>query len=104
MEILFLFLGIFYGLIVGLVPAAGATTGLITLFGFMPFFASDPYLGVIFCVAVVASLLFLSNFIVPNFYLIGYIDAGYAFSFTCLIYLTYLNYLTYLTNQMNPLK
>ena len=55
MEILFLFLGIFYGLIVGLVPAAGATTGLITLFGFMPFFASDPYLGVIFCVAVVAS-------------------------------------------------
>ena len=55
MEILFLFLGIFYGLIVGLVPAAGATTGLITLFGFMPFFASDPYLGVIFCVAVAAS-------------------------------------------------
>ena len=55
MEILILFLGIFYGLIVGLVPAAGATTGLITLFGFMPFFASDPYLGVIFCVAVVAS-------------------------------------------------
>ena len=55
MEILFLLLGILYGLIVGLVPAAGATTGLITLFGFMPFFASDPYLGVIFCVAVVAS-------------------------------------------------
>ena len=55
MEILFLFLGIFYGLIVGLVPAAGATTGLITLFGFMPFFASDPYLGVIFCGAGVAS-------------------------------------------------
>ena len=48
-------LGILYGLIVGLVPAAGATTGLITLFGFMPYFASDPYLGVIFCVAVVAS-------------------------------------------------
>jgi len=50
-----LLLGILYGLIVGLVPAAGATTGLITLFGFMPYFASDPYLGVIFCVAVVAS-------------------------------------------------
>ena len=55
MEIIFLLLGILYGLIVGLVPAAGATTGLITLFGFMPYFASDPYLGVIFCVAVVAS-------------------------------------------------
>ena len=55
MEIVFLLLGILYGLIVGLVPAAGATTGLITLFGFMPYFASDPYLGVIFCVAVVAS-------------------------------------------------
>jgi len=54
-EIIFLLLGILYGLIVGLVPAAGATTGLITLFGFMPYFASDPYLGVIFCVAVVAS-------------------------------------------------
>ena len=55
MEIVFLLLGILYGLIVGLVPAAGATTGLITLFGVMPYFASDPYLGVIFCVAVVAS-------------------------------------------------
>ena len=55
MEIVFLLLGVIYGLIVGLVPAAGATTGLITLFGIMPYFASDPYLGVIFCVAVVAS-------------------------------------------------
>lgn len=44
-----------YGLIIGLIPAAGATTGLITLFGFMPYFANDPYLGVIFCTAVVAS-------------------------------------------------
>ena len=42
-------------------------------------------------VAIVASLLFLSNFIVPNFYLIGYIDAGYAFSFTCLFYLLLTN-------------
>ena len=47
--------GIVYGLIIGLIPAAGATTGLITLFGFMPYFVGDPYLGVIFCVAVVAS-------------------------------------------------
>ena len=55
MEILFLLLGVAYGLLIGLIPAAGATTGLITLFGVMPYFASDPYLGVIFCVAVVAS-------------------------------------------------
>ena len=27
----------------------------------------------------------------PNFYLIGYIDAGYAFSFTCLFYLLLTN-------------
>jgi putative tricarboxylic transport membrane protein len=55
MELAILVAGIAYGLIIGLIPAAGATTGLITLFGFMPYFASDPYLGVIFCVAVVAS-------------------------------------------------
>ena len=55
MELAILLAGIVYGLIIGLIPAAGATTGLITLFGFMPYFASDPYLGVIFCVAVVAS-------------------------------------------------
>ena len=55
MELVILMAGIVYGLIIGLIPAAGATTGLITLFGFMPYFASDPYLGVIFCVAVVAS-------------------------------------------------
>ena len=55
MELVILMAGIFYGLIIGLIPAAGATTGLITLFGFIPYFVGDPYLGVIFCVAVVAS-------------------------------------------------
>ncbi len=55
MELAILLAGIVYGLIIGLIPAAGATTGLITLFGFMPYFVGDPYLGVIFCVAVVAS-------------------------------------------------
>ena len=54
-ELVILLAGIVYGLIIGLIPAAGATTGLITLFGFMPYFANDPYLGVIFCTAVVAS-------------------------------------------------
>ena len=55
MELAILMAGIVYGLIIGLIPAAGATTGLITLFGVMPYFVGDPYLGVIFCVAVVAS-------------------------------------------------
>jgi TctA family transporter len=55
MELAILMAGIVYGLIIGLIPAAGATTGLITLFGIMPYFVGDPYLGVIFCVAVVAS-------------------------------------------------
>ena len=55
MEIIVLLAGIVYGLIIGLIPAAGATTGLIIIYGMMPFFASDPYLGVIFCMAVVAA-------------------------------------------------
>ena len=52
--IIALLLGTLYGLIIGLIPAAGATTGLVVLFGFMSYF-SDPYLGVIFCMAVVAA-------------------------------------------------
>ena len=53
-QILVLLLGTLYGLIIGIIPAAGATTGLVALFGFMSYF-SDPYLGVIFCMAVVAA-------------------------------------------------
>mgnify|MGYP003329641482 CR=1 FL=1 len=51
-EIIVLILGTLYGLIIGIIPAAGATTGLVALFGFMSYF-TDPYLGVIFCMAVV---------------------------------------------------
>ena len=48
--------GTLYGLIIGIVPNAGATTGLVALFGFIGWFtAFDPYLGVIFVMAVVAS-------------------------------------------------
>jgi len=49
-----LLLGTLYGLVVGLIPAAGATTGLVTVFAFLHLF-SDPYLAVIFCMAVVAA-------------------------------------------------
>ena len=54
-EILALFGGTLYGLIVGLIPSAGATTGLVAMFGFISYFGADPYLGVIFCMAVVAA-------------------------------------------------
>lgn len=49
-----LLLGTLYGLVVGLIPAAGATTGLVTVFAFLHLFP-DPYLAVIFCMAVVAA-------------------------------------------------
>lgn len=49
-----LLLGTLYGLLVGVIPAAGATTGLVTVFAFLHLF-SDPYLAVIFCMAVVAA-------------------------------------------------
>jgi len=51
-----LLLGTVYGLIIGIIPIAGATVGLICLFPFVDFFMSiDPYLGVIFVSAMIAS-------------------------------------------------
>tara|TARA_Y100000287_G_C14218423_1_gene354813 strand:- start:324 stop:1775 length:1452 start_codon:yes stop_codon:yes gene_type:complete len=48
--------GTLYGLIIGIIPSAGATTGLVAIFGFITWFTSfDPYLGVVFVMAVVAS-------------------------------------------------
>ena len=55
-EICALLAGTLYGLIVGIIPSAGATTGLVALFGFISWFTMfDPYLGVIFVMAVVAA-------------------------------------------------
>ena len=51
--IAYLLAGVFYGLIIGIIPSAGATTGLVALFGFISYFAHEPYLGVIFLMAVV---------------------------------------------------
>lgn len=53
-EIIALTGGVLYGLIVGIIPGAGATTGLIAIFSFITLFP-DPYLAVIFCMAVVAA-------------------------------------------------
>lgn len=48
--------GVFYGLIIGLVPVAGAATGLIAVFSIIHIFqAGDPYMAVVFTTAVVAS-------------------------------------------------
>jgi len=48
--------GTLYGLLIGIIPSAGATTGLVAIFGFISWFtAFDPYLGVIFVMAVVAA-------------------------------------------------
>lgn len=53
--IITLLLGIIYGLIIGIIPSIGATTGLVTVFSFIHLFVATPYLGVLFCVTVVAS-------------------------------------------------
>ena len=53
-SVLALLAGTLYGLIIGILPGAGATTGLIFVFSFITLFP-DPYLAVIFLMAVVAA-------------------------------------------------
>lgn len=50
-----LIFGSLYGFMFGIIPVAGAATGLITIYGFMDYFRADPYLLVIFTTAVVVS-------------------------------------------------
>ncbi len=47
--------GLFYGLAIGIIPAAGATTGLVALYGVIPYFLDYPMAGVVFLMAVVAA-------------------------------------------------
>lgn len=54
-EITALIVGILYGLVIGIIPAAGATTGLVATYAVLPVFIADPYAGVIFLMAVVAA-------------------------------------------------
>ncbi len=49
-----LLLGIVYGFIVGLIPVAGATTGLIAVYAFVGYF-EDPYMLVVFTTAIVVT-------------------------------------------------
>ena len=47
--------GTFYGFLFGIIPVAGAATGLITIYGFIDIFRSDPYTLVIFSTALVVA-------------------------------------------------
>lgn len=53
--ILWLLLGIFYGFLIGIIPVAGAGTGLVALYGFTGYFVGDPYALVVFTTAIVVS-------------------------------------------------
>ena len=53
-DVYILLLGTLYGLVIGIIPGAGATTGLIAIFSFIGYLG-DPYSVVIFCMAVVAA-------------------------------------------------
>ena len=47
-------LGVLYGFFVGLIPVAGATTGLIAIYSFVTYF-QDPYMLVVFTTAIVVT-------------------------------------------------
>ena len=48
-------LGVLWGLAFGVIPTAGPTTAILTGYFFIPFFYSDPYLGVAFYTAMIAA-------------------------------------------------
>ena len=48
-------LGSLYGMLVGVIPIAGVTTALITVFGFADYFMATPYLGLVFVTSIVAA-------------------------------------------------
>ena len=47
--------GTLFGFLIGIIPVAGATIGLITLFGFIDYFRADPYILVVFTTAIVVA-------------------------------------------------
>ena len=52
--IIFLILGCAFGFFIGLIPVAGATTGLISVYSFISYF-NDPYMLVVFTTAIVVT-------------------------------------------------
>lgn len=56
MEYLFwLLAGTLYGFIIGIIPVAGAATGLVAVYGFLDYFLADPYALVVFTTAIVVA-------------------------------------------------
>jgi putative tricarboxylic transport membrane protein len=53
--VLWCLLGTVYGMIIGIMPMAGATTGLLTVFGLSSYFLADPYLGIVFLTSLIAA-------------------------------------------------
>lgn len=53
--LLWIILGSLYGLLIGVIPIAGVTTALITVFGISHYFLSDPYIGIVFLTSIIAS-------------------------------------------------
>ena len=51
----YLLAGTIYGFIFGIIPIAGATTGLLTIYAFIDYFRADPYSLVVFTTALVIS-------------------------------------------------
>ena len=52
---LWILAGSLYGLLIGVIPIAGVTTALITVFGLAPYFLSDPYAGIVFLTSITAA-------------------------------------------------
>jgi putative tricarboxylic transport membrane protein len=52
---LWILLGSMYGLLVGIIPIAGVTTALLTVFSMGSYFLGDPYLGIVFLTSIIAS-------------------------------------------------
>ena len=52
---IWILLGTLYGLLIGVIPIAGVTTALITVFSIAPVFLSDPYAGIIFLTSITAA-------------------------------------------------
>lgn len=53
--VLWCLLGTVYGMIIGIMPMAGATTGLLTVFSLSDQFLTNPYLGIVFLTSLVAA-------------------------------------------------
>lgn len=53
--VIWLLLGTLYGFTIGIIPVAGAATGLVAIYGFLNLFLADPYALVVFTTAIVVS-------------------------------------------------